>query len=119
MLSCLLQPIDAFRPITMLNLFPHLLIPLLAPALTPHSANSLSHYEHINFQSNDNHVPLTVHVHTQTCSLWYQYTQHTCSWYSMPIDNVLMRMAIMIPLLKYLLPTIRSSLVCSPAQQRL
>lgn len=80
----------------------------------------LTHYEHINFQSNCNHMPFAVHVHTQTRGLRRRHTHtHTCSWYSMPIDNVLMRMAIMIPLLKYLLPTIRSSLVRSPAQQRL
>lgn len=57
---------------------------------------------------------IAMHAHTQTRRLSHL---HTCSWYSMPIDIVLIRMAIMIPLLKYLLPTMRSSLVRSPAQQ--
>lgn len=55
----------------------------------------------------------------ELCMCTYKHVhEQTCSWYSMPIDNVLMRIAIMIPLLKYLLPTIRSSLARSPAQQR-
>lgn len=78
----------------------------------------LTHCEHINF----NQSVITYHL---LCTCTHKHAdcgadtrKHTCSWYSMPIDKVLMRMAIMIPLLKYLLLTIRSSLVCSPAQQR-
>lgn len=40
---CLLHSIDALCPITVSNRLPHLLPPLLALALTPHSANSLGH----------------------------------------------------------------------------